>query len=109
MGGFAEMATIHLNPHVQQFGVSHEDKEFPEGRPKFRLGAAGNPHYKDSVNPTAAPTTKTHRSLGTIRKIRQSSLNGDFGNKLNLTWRNRVRVWGGGVLFTPCGFLFTDK
>ena len=61
------------------------------GAPKMPIGAVDNPHFGEFTNPKAAPKTKTHQLLGLIQKIRQSSLNADFSNKLNMALHRRVR------------------
>ena len=60
--------------------------------PKVPIGAADNPYFEDFRNRKEAPTAKTHQLLGAIREIRQSSLNADFSNKLNMSLRRRV-LW----------------
>ena len=58
---------------------------------KMPIGAVCNPHFGDFTNPKEAPSKKTYQLLCAIQKIRQPSLNADFGNKLNMALRRRVR------------------
>ena len=74
------------------------------------IGAFGDPHFEDSMNPEAAPAAKTHHFLGGgVRKIRQASLNADFINKLNMALHKPVREAKMENSFMPDGFLFSDK
>ena len=71
---FAATTMMRLNPQVQQFGgLTHEKRVFG-GDPKMPIGAAGNPHFEDFVNPKEAQTRKTHHFLGIIHHIRQASI-----------------------------------
>ena len=36
--------------------------------PKIPIGAAGNPHFADFMNPVASPTAATHHLSGSIRQ-----------------------------------------
>ena len=87
--GFSEMATVRLNSHVRRFGG------FAKGgsarTPKMPIVAIGSPHLVYFTNPKESPTTKTHQLCDVIRKLRQSSLNADFDNKLNANSRRRFR------------------
>ena len=55
------------------------------------IGTVGDPHFGDFTNPMESPTTKIHQLIDAIRKIRQSSLNADFSNKLNTKLHRRFR------------------
>ena len=78
MGVFAAMTMAHLNSQVQQFGgVTHVQRVFG-ATPKMPIGAVGNPHFGDFMNPKEAGETETHHFPGVIRKIRQASLTADF-------------------------------
>ena len=49
------------------------------------------PNSEGFTNPKGAPAKITHQLVGTIRKIRQSSINADFDNKLNMASHMRFR------------------
>ena len=90
-GEFAAMTTMRLNSQVRQFGGFAPGRRVFGRTPKMPIGAAGNPHFDDFMNQKEAPAAKTHHLLGAIQKIRHASLNGDFVNKFNLSFRKRDR------------------
>ena len=85
------MTTMHLNPQVQKFGGLTPVRGVFGRAPKMQIGTVGNPHFSDFVTPKEAQTTKTHRLLGIIHQIRQSSLTEDFNGKLDFRLNRRVR------------------
>ena len=54
----------------------------------------GIPNFEDFMNPKEAPAAKTHHFPAAIQKIRQASLNAEFGDKKNMALRKRVREPG---------------
>ena len=82
---------MRLNSQVRQFGGFAPGRRVFGRTPKMPIGAAGNPHFDDFMNQKEAPAAKTHHLLGAIQKIRHASLNGDFVNKFNLSFRKRDR------------------
>ena len=82
---------IHLNFQVQQLDGFTPGQRVSGRATEMPIGAVGNPHFSDFMYPMVSPETKTHRELGIVRQIRQSSLVGDFNGKLNSRMNKRFR------------------
>ena len=73
--------------------------EFSGGRQNYRLGAVGNPHFRDFTNRNDFPVAKPSASLAKLREIQRASIESDFRGKSNSSLNRRAETWKAKILF----------